>query len=61
MNRKTVANIAKYANEWVAIDRAKSKIIAHSSNFDKLWKELEQKAKTATFYKVPPADTAYSP
>lgn len=61
MKRRTVGNIAKYTNEWVAIDRSKSKIIAHGSNFDELWNELKQKAKKATFYKVPPADTAYSP
>lgn len=53
--------MAKYANEWVAIDRSKSRVIAHGSSFNKLWNELKQKAKKATFYKVPPADTAYSP
>ncbi|MBI2327476.1 hypothetical protein HYU92_04105 [Candidatus Curtissbacteria bacterium] len=61
MKRKRIANMAKYANEWVAIDRSKSRVIAHGSSFNKLWNELKQKAKKATFYKVPPADTAYSP
>ena len=61
MKRKPVKDLAKYSNEWVAIDRSKGKIIAHSFSFDKLWKALKQKAGNATFYKVPSSDSVYAP
>lgn len=61
MRKKAIKDISKYTNEWIAIDSSQRKVIAHSDNFEMLWKGLKQKAKSAIFYKVPPADSAYSP
>ena len=52
MKQKPIKGIEKYAEQWVALDKNKSRIVAHGKNLDEVYKKVDR--KKVIFMAVPP-------
>ena len=60
MKKKTIKNIQKFANKWVAIDEVKREVLASGKSFREVSKKVPANKKY-TFFQVPRSDVVYSP
>ena len=58
MRQKPIKGLEKYAEQWVALNKNKSKIIAHGKSLGEVYKKVDR--EKVIFMAVPPL-TPYSP
>jgi len=54
MKQKPIKGLEKYANQWVALDKNKTKIVAHGKSLDEVYKKVD--SKKVSFMAVPPLE-----
>jgi len=52
MKQKPIKGLEKYAEQWVALDKSKTKIVAHGKSFDEVYKKVD--IKKVILMAVPP-------
>lgn len=52
MKQKPIKGLEKYSKQWVALDKNKSKIIAHGKSFEEVYGKVDK--KKVIFMAVPP-------
>lgn len=52
MKQKPIKGIEKYAKQWVALDKSKSRIIAHGKSLEEVYKKVDK--EKVIFMSVPP-------
>ena len=52
MKQKPIKGLEKYSKQWVALDKNKSKIIAHGKSFEEVYENVDK--KKVIFMAVPP-------
>ncbi|OGD87662.1 hypothetical protein A3D04_02225 [Candidatus Curtissbacteria bacterium RIFCSPHIGHO2_02_FULL_40_16b] len=58
---KKIKNIKKYADKWVLLNKKGDSVVKASESFNDVFKVLKGKEDQRTIFKVPSANTVYSP
>lgn len=58
---KKIKNIQKYADKWVLLNKKGDEVVKASESFTEVYKVLKDKEDRRTIFKVPSANTVYSP
>jgi len=59
MKARRIKDIEKYSDQWVALDKSRTRVIIAGKNFQKVYEEANKKAKKSSFMKVPRLDAAF--
>lgn len=54
MKQKPIKGLEKYANQWVALDKSKTKILAHGKDLKEVSKKVD--IEKVIFMAVPPLE-----
>ena len=58
---KKIKNIKRYADKWVLLDEKGSEVVKASESLDGVYKLLKGTEDKRIIFKVPSANTVYSP